>query len=56
MGQIIISGHVYTTYEMNPCTLEDEQISLVADEMKRKEKKRRERDWKQRARCNYRKK
>ena len=56
MGQIIISGHVYTTYEMNPYTLEDQQIGLIADEMKRKEKKRRERDWKQRARCNYRKK
>ena len=50
MGQIIISGHVYTTYEMNPAALEEEKINLIKEEVKKKEKKRREGDWKQRAR------
>lgn len=50
MGQVIINGHVYTTYEMNPYSLEDKQINIIKEEVRKKEKKRRERDWKQRAR------
>ena len=50
MGQVIINGHACTTYEMNPYALDDRQINLIKEEVKKKEKKRRERDWKQRAR------
>lgn len=56
MGQIIgKDGKVYTIFEyLEP--IAESLASLIADEMKRKEKKSRERDWKQRARYNYRKK
>ena len=56
MGQVIINGQVYTIYEMNPYALEDRQISLIKEEASKKEKHTRERDWKQMARQNYRKK
>jgi len=53
MGQIIgKDGKVYTIFEyLEP--IAESQISLIADEMKRKEKKSRERDWKQMSRQNY---
>lgn len=56
MAQVIgKDGKVYTIFEyLEP--IAESQASLIADEMKRKEKKSRERDWKQRARYNYRKK
>lgn len=56
MGQVIgKDGKVYTTFEyLEPIT--ESQTALIADEIKRKEKKIRERDWKQMARQNYRKK
>ena len=56
MAQIIgKDGKVYTIFEyLEPIT--ESQTALIADELKRKEKKSRERDWKQRARYNYRKK
>ncbi len=50
MGQVIINGKVYTTYEMNPYALDDQQINLIKEEVRKKEKKSREQDWKQRAR------
>ena len=56
MGQVIINGQVYTIYEMNPYALEDQQIALIKREVRKKEKHTRERDWKQMARQNYRKK
>jgi hypothetical protein len=55
MAQVIINGQVYTIYEMNPYALEDRQISLIKEEVSKKEKHTRERDWKQMARQNYRK-
>ena len=56
MAQVIEKdGKVYTIFEyLEPIT--ESQTALIADEMKRKEKKSRERDWKQRTRYNYRKK
>ena len=56
MGQVIINGQVYTIYEMLPVVLEDNQIGLIKEEIRKKEKHTRERDWKQMARQNYRKK
>jgi hypothetical protein len=56
MAQVIIKGQVYTIYEMNPYALEDQQIALIKREVRKKEKHTRERDWKQMARQNYRKK
>jgi hypothetical protein len=55
MEQVIgKDGKVYTIFEyLEPIT--ESQTALIAGEMKRKEKKYRERDWKQRARYNYRK-
>lgn len=56
MGQIIEKdGKVYTIFEyLEPIT--ESRTAIIANEMKRKEKKSREQDWKQRARYNYRKK
>ena len=53
MTQVIgKDGKVYTIYEyLEP--IAESQTALIADEMRRKEKKCRERDWKQRARRNY---
>ena len=55
MGQVIINGKVYTIFEMVP-TVVDNKVELIKEEMEKKEKHMRERDWKQRARYNYRKK
>lgn len=55
MAQVIIKGQVYTIYELNPYALEDRQINLIKEEVSKKEKHTRERDWKQMARQNYRK-
>ncbi len=55
MGQVIINGKVYTVFEMVP-VVEDSKDGLIKEEMEKKEKHMRERDWKQRARYNYRKK
>ena len=56
MAQVIgKDGKVYTIYEyLEPFT--ESRAALIADEKKRKEKKLREREWKLRARYNYRKK
>lgn len=53
MGQIIgKDGKVYTIFEyLEPIT--ESRTAIIANEMKRKEKKSREQDWKQRARYNY---
>ena len=55
MAQMIINGKIYTIFEMNPYALEDRQINLIKEEVSKKEKHTRERDWKQMARKNYRK-
>ena len=56
MGQVIEKdGKVYMIYEyLEPFT--ENKASLIADVIKRKEKKLRKREWKLRARYNYRKK
>lgn len=53
MGQVIINGQVYTIFEMVPTMVSS--AGLIKEELERKEKYRRERDWKQMARQNYRK-
>lgn len=53
--EIIFNGQVYTIFEMVPA-LEDNKTGLIKEEMRKKEKHTRERDWKQMARNNYRKK
>ena len=53
MGQVIIDGQVYTIFEMAPTMVSG--AGLIKEELERKEKYRRERDWKQMARQNYRK-
>lgn len=55
MGQVIINGQVYIIYEMNSYAIEVQQIALIKREFSEKEKHTRERDWKQMARQNYRK-
>ena len=55
MGQVIISGRSYYIFEMVPVVM-DNKVGLIKEEMKKKEKHTRERDWKQMARQNYRKK
>lgn len=54
MGQVIINGQVCTIYEMVPTMVSS--VGLIKEEMGKKEKHMRERDWKQMARQNYRKK
>lgn len=56
MAQVIINGRSFYIFEMNPYALEDQQIALIKREVRKKEKHTRERDWKQMARQNYRKK
>ena len=57
MAQVIIGGKIYTVYEMCPHFEESEYARILMSEMmKKEEKRRREADWKQRARNNYRKK
>lgn len=51
----IINGQLYTIFGM-VSALEDNEIGLIKEEMRKKEKYTRERDWKQMARQNYRKK
>ena len=48
-------GKVYIIYENLP-VVEPSNLELLHDDMRRKEKKNREQDWKQRARYGYRKK
>jgi len=55
INTIIINEQVYIIYEKVP-GLEDNEIGLIKEEMRKKEKHTRERDWKQMARNNYRKK
>lgn len=53
--EFIINGEVYAVFGMVP-GLEDNKSGLIKEEMRKKEKHTRERDWKQMARNNYRKK
>lgn len=55
MREIVFNGQVYTIFEMVP-VLEDNKTGLIKEEIRKKEKHTRERDWKQMARNNYRKK
>ena len=55
MAQAIINGRVYIIYENIP-TVQDSNVSLLMEEMRRREKHTRERDWKRRAVTGYRKK
>lgn len=55
MAQVIINGQVYTIFEMAPVVMGN-KVGLIKEEMRKKEKHTRERDWKQMARNNYRKK
>ena len=55
MIQAIINGVVHDVYEFLPSITEDRQIGLIKEEIRNKEKHERERDWKQMARQNYRK-
>ena len=53
MGQVIINGQVYTIFEMVPTMVSS--AGLIKEEIREKERHTRERDWKQMARQNYRK-
>lgn len=53
--EFVINGEVYTIFEMVPVVV-DNKVGLIKEEMRKKEKHTRERDWKQMARNNYRKK
>lgn len=56
MGQVIISGRSYYIFE-SPGNFDAENLMMVIKrEQRKKEKHTRERDWKQMARQNYRKK
>ena len=55
MAVVIIGGKEYIIYEMCP-TIEPNNVELIKDDIKKKEKKSREQSWKQMARFGYRKK
>ena len=56
-AKIIINGKIYTLYEFEILPRSEPNLTeAIHEEMRRKEKISRERDWKHRARSNYQRK